>query len=499
MSRLAAITALRAWIEKGGPGAGADEAASEGKKGKKNKKKKAPEADEGGPYLLVSDLVVMAGDDGNVAMRAVRDVGAGELLVGVATRCTLHPRSAAVPEARRVQRAAAAVRAAAPWRTPLLDGGNEGWIELVVLLALELLDGEASLWWPYLRTLPRKEHAMPASLWALLGGAEGIAAQTLLEGTSVGALTAFDVQDLATLLGGGGATPDLAEILGTPSAEAAREALLHAIGLTITRAIEGVGLVPFVDLVNGNPTGRHNATIERTNLARSMDAVTQEPCCAIVSAKPAKAGEEIVLAYGKYSAAEFLYRYGWVEGGPSAKGGAESPHDKAALSLELVWSGLSDAQRGVLEKHGLSRNELEEDVKGGSPFAVPAADAAKGSFPPLLQQVALIACCEDPKVLQEIADTGKSSSGPGVKRTELAQRVAKWCAEQVLRLCAVAPPAAKDSDKTVLVGLAARVRRGERELLLKWIMGLQRANQLPNDILAEALQNHTAACKQESL
>ncbi|CAK0807660.1 unnamed protein product, partial [Prorocentrum cordatum] len=238
--------------------------------------------------------VELFGDDANISLRATRPVGAGELLVGVALDCALHPRSEAVGAAERskVDAAAAALRSAAAWRTPLLDAAVEGRAELVALLARELLAGRASQWWPYLRTLPAARDAAPPALWGPLRGSD--AASRMLGGTTVGAMLAADAADLEVLCGEeaweSGPLHELPDLLGAADAAGAREAVLRALGLLSTRSIEGVGLVPFLDLLNGSPSGGHNATFERANLAASEASAEQAPCIAAVSARAIGAG-----------------------------------------------------------------------------------------------------------------------------------------------------------------------------------------------------------------
>ena len=84
------------------------------------------------------------------------------------------------------------------WRTRLVDASVEGRLELVVLLALELLDGPVSKWHPYLSTLPILDAlASPPSLWASLRCAP---ASGLLAHTSIGGALQDDERDLAAIL-----------------------------------------------------------------------------------------------------------------------------------------------------------------------------------------------------------------------------------------------------------------------------------------------------------
>ena len=104
-------------------------------------------------------------------------------------------------------------------------------------------------------------------------------------------------------------------------------------GLVATRLVNRAGLAPLFDMINGAPTGEHNATIERTNLAASAEAPEQAPCIAALASRPMEPGEEVLLDYGAYTAGRFLYQYGWLPGGDATPAGATSPHDEPVLVL----------------------------------------------------------------------------------------------------------------------------------------------------------------------
>ena len=53
--------------------------------------------------------------------------------------------------------------------------------------------------------------------------------------------------------------------------------------------------------------------------------------------KPIAAGQEVLLNYGKYSAADFLYRYGHLDG--EAHTPAQTAHDLAILEHGTSGSG----------------------------------------------------------------------------------------------------------------------------------------------------------------
>eukprot|EP00966_Prymnesium_polylepis_P154735 3573248-Prymnesium_polylepis.1 len=134
---------------------------------------------------------------------------------------------------------------------------------------MELLGGANSKWHPYIKSLPSAEAAAPPSLWERVCG--DAAAAAALHDTSIGPVVEADARCLDALLGGAageGGPPQLWDALGGDTDEA-RAALLRSLGLVLTRMVSGVGLVPFFDCANGTVTGRHNATIERSQLAAS--------------------------------------------------------------------------------------------------------------------------------------------------------------------------------------------------------------------------------------
>ena len=147
------------------------------------------------PLLHLSSDMAFSGTDSNICLRATKRVEKGHFIIAVAASSCMHARNPAVPVARRarVEQAAAALRHTASWKTPLVDASDGGRLECILLLALELLEGERSSWCPYLRSLPAAEDAVPPSLWAALLGASQDA--ELLRDTSIGALGASDRRD----------------------------------------------------------------------------------------------------------------------------------------------------------------------------------------------------------------------------------------------------------------------------------------------------------------
>lgn len=296
------------------------------------------------------------------------------------------------------------LRDTAAWRTPLVDAEDPGRLELIVATAVELLrPAGTSAWADYLASLPKADGAAPPC------SSDAAAAFETLKETEIGAALAADqaVQaGLEALLGSrGGATSarcELGEMFATlleslrpPSEAAARQALLHTIGLVATRAVAGFGLVPFFDLFkdNGAPTGQHNAAIECTHIASSNNHAAEAlPCVAALSSWRILKGGVVLLAYGAFSAADFVYRYGCLP-----------PEDEGAAHEVVTWHGpsliasLSAPQRAVLESYGCNAAAvgLDAEAPSCSNFALPLAEAAKGQLPPLLRQLATVACCND--------------------------------------------------------------------------------------------------------
>lgn len=476
--RLKASKALLKWLNHGGP------SPSSYRTGKG-----AP------PLTHWSGKVEITGGEDNILLRATAPLEQGHFVLAVAMTSVMHPRSEAIPQARQKQAAAAAaaLRRAASWTTPLIDGSDVGRLELIALLAIELLETESSVWKPYLQTLPTAESCAPPSLWRRVCG-DGDAAE-LLSNTSIGVALTQDHVDLEAVLGSS-AGLSVAAMLGVESAtseEEARSALLRAIALMSTRLVSGVGMVPLLDLINGAPAGEHNATIERTNLAATQTAPDQAPCVAVITSRRVEKGEELLLSYGQLSAAKFLYKYGWLVGGPDAASASTSSHDVAAVVPRGLLPSLRPSQRAVFERYQLSAAKLGLDAKLPSecPFSVPVPQAAEGKTTPLMRQVALLTSCTDDAALKEIAATGKLGDKHGVSPADIGACVLGWCtAHATLLLASDANAAATHRAR-----LAIRVRRGECEGLLRWAGALQTKHSLDASLVAPAMELHKAANK----
>eukprot|EP00965_Chrysotila_dentata_P070435 2327533-Pleurochrysis_carterae.AAC.3 len=185
-SRLAAAHALPPWLRSWKITSGSDAPyCQEGvsKDGRSSSKKKKGKGKHGqaaqlhrAPRLILSEKLQICGDDGNVTLRAIATINPGELLVGVALDRCLHVRAPSITANDRnaTEQAADALRKAAPLSTPLLDESDPGRVELIVLLARELVKGEDSIWAPYLRSLPAIEYAAPPSLWPWVFAADEV-------------------------------------------------------------------------------------------------------------------------------------------------------------------------------------------------------------------------------------------------------------------------------------------------------------------------------------
>lgn len=132
MARLKAIAELQRWLESGAFQGGHEKAQSRRKRADRPMR------------LLLSDRVEFTGSDDNITLRAKGPLPPGELILGVTAEAVLHPRSPMVSEEReqQVQEAVARLRQVAEWSTPLVDSSSEGRLELICLLAFELIAGE---------------------------------------------------------------------------------------------------------------------------------------------------------------------------------------------------------------------------------------------------------------------------------------------------------------------------------------------------------------------
>ena len=198
------------------------------------------------------------------------------------------------------------------------------------------------------------------------------------------------------------------------------------------------------------------------------------------------------LAYGSLSAAQFLYKYGWLVGGDTIATSVTSPHDELVVVPRSLWPALTEPQRTVLARYQLTPSKLGLDsmAPSESPFRLPVAQAVAGKSTPLMRQVALIACCEDASALEGIAKTGKMGDEHGVSTAQIGARCAAWVHEQAMRLCE--QPAVAEST---YCRLALRLRRGERERLIEWLGGLSSKFEPAKQLMAEAEEAHKAAAK----
>lgn len=505
---------------------------------------RTPRRADAPPLVHLSDAFEICGTDDNISLIAKRPVEKMHFIVGVALSSALHPRAESLSPARRAMAASLAERVRS-WRTggeSLFGQADDAYrIDMILALALELLDEANSPFATYLASLPSAEDAAPPSLWPYLSAsksydpAAGSAALAVLRETSIGSQIANDAIELAPLLlsaqdaSNANVQPSpsaLAEgkavlealaaaVPGGATVRRARDCVLRALALVSSRMFAGIGMVPLIDLCNGAIRdggiacgGAHNATIERTQLAVSNEAPEAAPCVAALTSRRLEAGEHVLLAYGTFTCAEFLYKYGYIGGGDVAKE-AVSPHDIASVVPSPLWPALSEAQRTVLHRYGITPKKLGlpvvADLDGivaaapadaqaevaaegqwnrarrplASPFRLPAAEAAAGKTTPMMRQVGLIACIKDEKLLAEIAKTGKLGTSHGVSAADIARQVVGWCAAhtQALAGASLAPDVVAHSSQGSISAahcrMALRVAHGERAALIGWMEALQ--------------------------
>lgn len=529
-SRLAASSALFEWLKHGGP-----------------TPVRKPRAADAPPLVHLSDAFEIVGTEGNITLVAKRAVQTHHFICGVALTSVLHPRTEAVAPARREVAARLAERVR-KWRTGgegLLGEADDAYrIDMIMLLALELLDMANSPFKAYLESLPSTADAAPPSLWPYLSAspgydpAAGAAALSVLSDTSISSLLAVDDMELAPLLkqphgegddasrAGQAVLEGLAEAVPGATVPHARACLLRALALVTSRMISGIGLVPLLDLCNGairdggsGSGGGHNATIERTQLAVSHEAAEAAPCVAALSSRRIEAGEQVLLAYGSYSAARFLWTYGYIGGGPDLGKEATSPHDATCVIPRSLWPALTPTQRTVLQKYGITAQKLgiEDDARPAgadvtsdvtsrhrptaSPFRLPVAEASAGKTTPMMRQVGLIACIKDESTLLEIAKTGKLGTTHGVGAADIARQVVAWCTAHAEGLaCAslaadVVASAGRSGLAAAHLRMALRVAHGERAGLLAWMAALQEKHSAAIDGKEiEAVKERHAKC-----
>eukprot|EP00930_Biecheleria_cincta_P024621 TRINITY_DN17609_c0_g1_i1.p1 TRINITY_DN17609_c0_g1~~TRINITY_DN17609_c0_g1_i1.p1 ORF type:complete len:477 (+),score=73.42 TRINITY_DN17609_c0_g1_i1:51-1481(+) len=409
----------------------------------------------------VSPKVHFVGDNSNVSVHTKDAIKEGDVIVAVAKSAALHARSELLSEERRTSAARRAdlFRQAGKWQTTLVDADDPGKLESLLVLMQEVLDGELSAWWPYLQTVPPASECALPSLWSEILGDE--LASVPLESTSVGAAIQADLQDLRSLRSG----IDFPGVFGVDE-NVAWTAFLHSVALASTRIVAGVGMVPLFDLMNGAPSGSHNAAIRFFALPGTDDI----PCVAAVATTPIQAGEEILLEYGQLSSANFLYSYGYVSCDP-----AYLKRDFVSLSLAPIWAALTDLQRRALAVAELTQRALDSSVirPKNDMFALPLYNGKptlSGSWlsvPLPLRQLGFVACSDDDALREAIAN-GKLDV-PVASHAQVAGLLAEWC-EARSRELAVTCTASATSSR---LQMAARVRECERQGLLAWAEALR--------------------------
>mmetsp|Transcript_25854 Transcript_25854/g.31367 ORF Transcript_25854/g.31367 Transcript_25854/m.31367 type:complete len:493 (-) Transcript_25854:203-1681(-) len=471
-SRSAAIGECKAWLERGGVY----------EKGSKQKCR-----------VQFNDAFEICGSESNVSLCAKKNLPAGTTVVAIARDLCLQPRNPFMETsgaAKKAKTAAKAIRGKCEFKTPLMDGSDQGRIDLMVLLALELLSGESSSWAPYLKTLPPFEACEVPSVWGL--SETPPLKSTFLDDTSLSLILSRDGDDLSTVLqakakGKDGEGTWLMELLGAPSVESARSAFLHAVCLVSSRMVSGAGLVPILDLLNGCPSGHAtgNTTIQFIKLPDGgLEAVAAQ------TKKEVKAGEELILEYGAFSASEFIYKYGFVHGDLSKP--ASTGEDKALLSAREIFSSpeMTSDQQAVLSSIGFDDRVpvLADELPSRSPFGIEGKRGPEGGIPKLLHQVATAACCENKSELSKAAASKSLVPLDSVTPDDVASKVNSWICARVHKLISRAEADLEAAKKDPRAHSATCICLGEASQLLGWMGGLQKKHQLDTSAFKECLK-----------
>ena len=298
--------------------------------------------------------------------------------------------------------------------TPFLSSENEGYMELVALVALmlakpELLPAEDyAVWSLYLKTLPEEEVELPS-----LAPSPSLLHQ--LAGTAIANYVSGDFMALGRIERSG-----VLDSFGVSMGNFRRAA-----SLVISRYFGGMGLVPLVDHVNG-ACGGSQANVQLSE--------STQGCYVIHVIAPIKAGQELLFKYGPFSPAMFLYKYGWVGGGPSLARPAREAEEEVSVSIASLWESLSPSQQKCLRGQGLTLEALgvaptltdASSPSSGfihpSPLILPAEVPSPKetdprtitrALPAQLRQLAVTMVLEDEEALDQLAKTGDIPAGAG--------------------------------------------------------------------------------------
>ncbi|KAH8063749.1 hypothetical protein JL722_2936 [Aureococcus anophagefferens] len=112
--------------------------------------------------------------------------------------------------------------------------------------------------------------------------------------------------------------------------------------------------VPLVDLFDGAPTGKHNASTQRNTL--DGETVITMTTCAKISAKG-----DVLNAYGPNGAATMLFKYGFAPWSNGKHDGGPSFDATFICPSPAVYNGLDHLQQYGLELKGYTRARICDD------------------------------------------------------------------------------------------------------------------------------------------
>jgi hypothetical protein len=154
-----------------------------------------------------------------------------------------------------------------------------------------------------------------------------------------------------------------------------------------------------LDLINGTSGGEHNARIAFTTLPGSPSV----ECIAAIATERIESGQEVLLKYGDFSTANYLYKFGFVLGGTNTVDPAISKYDATALDVAHIWASLTNLQREALVPAGFTQQAIDSAILNPDeyPFVLPiyngkpAAGAGMMAIPQPLREIAFVACCDE--------------------------------------------------------------------------------------------------------
>lgn len=212
--------------------------------------------------------------------------------------------------------------------------------------------------------------------------------------------------------------------------------------------------VPLVDLFDGAPTGRHNASTQR-NTVTSPDGEATAVITMTTSTKIA-AGKDIFNAYGPNGGATMLFKYGFVPWGDGRHDGGPSLEAALVCPGTAVYENLDHMQQYGLELKGYTRERI-------CTYGWRLGDPALGEEPEMFAKFAtLVLASENPEIFDMEDELPRYRVGAAMLRL-LRDQLAEFSSTADDDVAAL-----DDASLPPEAACAGRVRLLERNVLLRW-------------------------------